>query len=1031
MIRWVTSRPVVAWALALGLLGAGLVAAMRLPISTRSVIELPRLTIAASWPGATPEVVESWVTSPIEGAVQGVRGVIGTSSESAANSAQVTVQLDPDTDIALARLAVLERIEALRAQLPVPAQRSIQVSTYTPSDQQQRSLLIYNITGVYTPGALADTVRQWLVPTLSALPGVGDVGILGGAENGISITYDPDRLQRMGITPAALRAAIDQSRLFETLGVDDDGITLRPVTLLNEPVALDDLASLPISGPGGRVHTLGELASVRPSENSGGRFHRVNGRTAVTLSVRRLPGADAIRTAEHARHIVDSLRPLLPPGIQLQLLSDESTDLRQRMENLLMRGSLAGVAVLLVLLLGMRQIRSALLVLASALLAMAGTALSLYLLKVPANMLTLAGLAMGTGVLVQNGLVVAERLQFAGPGPVARADTARRIAPAIFGATLTTLVVLLPFLYLQGNARAQFVPFAVAFGLALLWSVPAALLILPALARSGQPMHRWPRLARGHFRLLRTVLRWRLLVQCLTVAALAGLAWAFVNKVPRTNWGVYDTDVFRQSIMARVSFPFGADPIQVEALVRELEQIALRQPGNPLITTSGDATSGTITLAFPPETSLGEDPWIASDALTERAALIGGTEMVSVTKPQAAQGFYNSSFFSAPISKQFRIYGYSFAGVLGIAQSLRERLILNPRIPETGVQISQTSDAYSQRPQTSILLTPDRQALARVGATTRDFLSSVQRELAVEGGQTTIQVGATSYPVTLQSSGAAYRQLTELGDGLLQNPAQIRLPLRSVTRIESGQATGAISRMNQRYVRTLAYEFRGPQPMADRRHKAFMASIAVPPGYEVSDGWRDYSHDTSANALGMVFAVGVILVLLAVAMIYDSVWAAAMVFLSLPVSLGGVVIAFWVTGTAFTREAAVGVILVVGLAVNHAILLIDGAMASRRRLGRVTPTAIFRATLDRTEMIVLVTLTTIASLIPMSYGTNPSRDLFAAIAIATAGGVLASALGGMYLFAPLLLGWRAMPWRRWQRRFRRKEAPPTQDGIAT
>ncbi len=1015
MIRWVVNRPVVAWALALGLLGAGLVAAVRLPLSTRSVIELPRLTVSASWPGASPEVVESWITSPIEGAVQGVRGVIGTNSESGAGSARVTVRLDPEADIPLTRLAVLEQIEALRDYLPPAAQRSVRVSNFIPSDEQQRPLLTYSVTGLYTPGALADTVRQWLVPTLSALPGVGEVVTLGGADNGITISYDPDHLQRMGVSAGALRAAIDQSRLFQSLGIDDDGIQIRPVILRNEPVAIEDITTLPISGPGGRVHTLGELATVRPSENSGGRFHRVNGRTAVSLSINRLPGADAIRTAAQARRIVDSIRPSLPPGIQLRILSDESTDLRSRMDDLLLRGSLAGVAVLLVLLVGLRNPRSALLVLASALVAMAGAALSLYLLKVPANMLTLAGLAMGTGVLVQNGLVVIERLQFAAAGSMARSEATRRIAPAILGATLTTLVVLLPFLYLQGNARAQFVPFAVAFGLALLWSVPAALLIVPALARSGLPLRRWPRLARGHFRVLRLVMRWRLLAQVLTVGSLVGMGWVFMNRIPRTNWGNYGTENYSETIRAYVAFPFGTDPIQVEALVRELEQIALRQPGNPRVTTTGDATSGTIAVAFSPEASLTEAPWVASDALTERAVLIGGTQAVSVTKPQQTPGFYNSSS-SGGGGRRIQIYGYSFAGILSIAHSLREQLILSPRVPEEGVQFNFGRENYgSNRTQTTIRLTPDRSALARIGATTGDFLTSVQRELALDGSsQTTLQVGGATYPVMLQSTGAAYRQLSELGDAVLESPGRARVPLRTVSRIDEIQEMGTISRDDQRYVRTLTYEFRGPPRMSDRYHKAFMASIAVPPGYEVTDRY-DYGYqDTSDQALGMVFLVGVALVLLSVALIYNSAWAAAMVFLSLPISLGGVVAAFWMTGTAFTREAAVGVILVVGLAVNHAILLIDGAMPSRLRLGHVTPSAIFRATLDRTEMIVLVTLTTIASLIPMSYGTDPRRDLFAAIAIATAGGVLASALGGMYLFAPLLVGWRSMPWQRWR-----------------
>src|SRR5690606_20351130 len=135
---------------------------------------------------------------------------------------------------------------------------------------------------------------------------------------------------------------------------------------------------------------------------------------------------------------------------------------------------------------------------------------------------------------------------------------------------------------------------------------------------------------------------------------------------------------------------------------------------------------------------------------------------------------------------------------------------------------------------------------------------------------------------------------------------------------EVGEVDGLaeIEREDQQYVRVLSYDFRGPQKLAERTHKAFMAAISVPKGYTVDDARFEWDNDDSAKGLYLVFGIGVVLVLLAVALVFDSVWATAMVFLSLPMAIGGVVAAFWITGTAFTREAAVGVILVVGLAVN-------------------------------------------------------------------------------------------------------------------
>ena len=197
-----------------------------------------------------------------------------------------------------------------------------------------------------------------------------------------------------------------------------------------------------------------------------------------------------------------------------------------------------------------------------------------------------------------------------------------------------------------------------------------------------------------------------------------------------------------------------------------------------------------------------------------------------------------------------------------------------------------------------------------------------------------------------------------------------------------------ITREDQQYLRVVAYEFRGPTRLANRTHDAFMKSISVPPGFLVQDASQYFrEQDTSQKGLWLVFAIGVTLVILSVAMVFDSAWGAAMVFLSLPIALAGVMAAFWWAGASFTREAAVGVILVVGLAVNQSILLVDAALEKRRASAgrRLVPGRVLRAALDRSGMIVMVTLTTLASLIPLAMGTG-SDTLFGAIALATAGG---------------------------------------------
>jgi len=220
----------------------------------------------------------------------------------------------------------------------------------------------------------------------------------------------------------------------------------------------------------------------------------------------------------------------------------------------------------------------------------------------------------------------------------------------------------------------------------------------------------------------------------------------------------------------------------------------------------------------------------------------------------------------------------------------------------------------------------------------------------------------------------------------------------------------AIDREDQQYMRTVAYEFRGPNRLAQRTHDAFMKSVSTPPGYKVEEAaFGFFTPDDSEKGLWLVFGIGIILVILAVALVFDSIWATSIIFLSLPIALGGVIFAFWVMKAAFTREAAVGVILVIGLAVNQAILVTDAGLARRRaRAERGGPVGLgrmeaLRSALDRAGMVILVTLTSMASLIPLAVGTS-TQDIFGAIALATAGGTIFGTLGAMFVVPALLVG---------------------------
>jgi multidrug efflux pump subunit AcrB len=999
MIRWAAHRPAVIWAVCFSLILAGGVAFTRLPLATRTTVELPRLQIFSGWPGVSAELMEMYVTSPIESAIQPVRGVKKTSSESSEGSAMITVELEPGTDVQMARLAIHERLEAIRGDFP-PGVSPPQVSNYVPDDLQEQPLLRYTMAGPYTPGALLKIAEEVAEPRLQAVEGVSDVRSYGGAEPGITVAYDGSRLRQLGISPTAIRTAVQNARVVQALGEQQEGATESAVVVRDEPDKLQDLEQLPIVGPGGQVFQLGELATVRPSEDNRGQFYRLNGETAVALRISRLPGADAIKTAARVRAEAATISRLLPTGVEMTLESDESVDLAKQLDELVLRGGIAFAAVMLVLAISLRNAKSVALVMGSAAVAIAGTSLGLYLLHIPANLLTLAGLGMGVGILVQNGLVVVERLRTAPDTPDGRAEAGRRITPAVIGATLTTAVVLFPFLYLQGNARAAFIPFAAAFALALGWSVLSALIMVPALG-SGHGMHKagWPRLRHIYGKAIGLLVRWRWITLGLTAIGIGVLTWGFVKKVPKSSWSFGGFQ--RTTLTAGLSFPKGSDPASLDRGMREFEAIVVGVPGVDEVETQGSPEGANMTVVFEKEAGLGPLPYELYEKLTQRALLIGGA-VVSVQPPQGP-GYYGGSSGGGVSSYRIKLLGYSYDGVEQLATDLKRRLERIPRVRNVDIN---AGSFWRQERTVSVVLDPDRAALARYGVTAGDFASAVARELA--GGATAmkLQVGEEELPVSVQRAGAESRSLEDLRQAIVPSPSGSPVRIRDLATVTEQAGLSTVSREDQQYLRIVSYEFRGPPKLAERTHKAFMASISVPPGYSAGDQEFSWAPDDSAKGLWLVFGIGVVLVILSVALVFDSVWAAAMIFLSLPVALGGVVVAFWVTGNAFTREAAVGVILVVGHAVNQAILLVDALLETRRagkREGRktgerirLTIAQVVKAAEDRSGMIVIVTLSTLASLLPLAIDTD-ADSLFGAIALAAAGGMIAGTLSAMFV----------------------------------
>ena len=397
-----------------------------------------------------------------------------------------------------------------------------------------------------------------------------------------------------------------------------------------------------------------------------------------------------------------------------------------------------------------------------------------------------------------------------------------------------------------------------------------------------------------------------------------------MKRVPKSaflNWGGQ-----RTTLNVYLSFPRGSDPASLDYAMRDFERLVVGEPSVEQVITTGNRDGASMQVVFTHAEEYGPEPYRLQEVLTQRGVLVGGA---TISIQGQGPGFYSGGGGSSSTFR-IKVLGYSFGGVQQLAYDLKSRLERIPRVKEVDAN---AASFWRKEKSFNIVLDPDRAALAQYGLTSRDFAGALAREIRGPVGATKLEIGDDELDVNVKASGARDRTLDQLRDALV--PTSIGAPVRmaDIAQVEEQEGLSLINREDQQYVRIVSYDFRGPQKLANRTHEAFMRSISVPPGYTVADDEFQWGEDQSSKGLWLVFAIGIVLVILAVAMVFDSTWASAVVFLSLPVALAGSAAAFWIAKASFSREAAVGVILVVGLAVNQVILLVDAAL-ERRTGGR-------------------------------------------------------------------------------------------------
>ena len=1019
MIASIIRRPVTVTMVFVSVATLGIAAWRNIPIELLPDTQLPRLTVAAVYSGSSPEIMEAFVTSPLEAAIQQVRGVENLTSTSTINNSMLQIEFALDTDMEFARMELSERMSAIEDDLP-PGVR-ISVQQYVPDDfsDQTRPLLEYTLTGPYTQERLREYALDNLAPDLQQIDGVSIVPVRGGRDRILEIGLDENMIRSLGLTPDVVRQRVAAMEIVAEAGaVITDGGTLRTLAVRERTESTQEIERLPVLFDRQRIVRIADIGKVTATYEEPTRLYRINGFPAVQFYIIRAPRSNAVRTADLVKARLDELVVSHPSGIRAILDYDQSETIRSQLSDLRARAAIAACIVLVVLLVFVRSLRAALIVFATVVFAILITVNTMYWAGFTMNVLTLMGLAMGFGLVVDNAIVVLEnifrRKRMGDSATEAATRGAADVVLAIVASTGTTLVVLIPFVYFQDELRIYYVPLAMVVGIALIASLLVAFTFIPSVGarllgaikpvtnESAPPPRNQTEalippglrdsiVVRAYVALVRGSLRMPWITVVTALMALGGSYYVF-DKYVSTGmiWGAWGDS--RDRISIQIIQPRGEEIARTDEMARFFEDRLRFIPEIESFTTNVQAQRGEIQVYFPDSLQYTAAPVAIKEQMVQYSLLFAGTD---VRVFGYGPSFYGGGGGSAP-NYYVTILGYNYERVRLIAEELARKLERFSRVRE--VDTNTAGNWWSRDKATEIVVDIDRQRLALHNLTSQDIVRYVgsairgQSERGNQAGSVRIAGEEMLLSVKLQSNrDMDMRTLESLLIPTQNSRASVRLA--SVANVYEREVLNQVIRENQQYQRRVSYEFRGPAKLGDRVLESVLEATELPPGYTIDDDQTFRFSSEEKRQIWGVTLIAIILVYMVTAAVFESIKQPFCVLLTVPMALIGVFLVFFYSGANFTREAYVGVIMMSGIVVNNAILLVDHVNQLRRKEGMALEHALIRGAIERVRPILMTSLTTICGLLPLVlFAKNANANIWNALAYVVIGGLASSTI---------------------------------------
>ena len=994
LARLATRRPVAVTVLAVAVVLLGWVAWTKLPLDLLPDIQSPTVVVSIRSGDRPPAEMERLYGESVEQRLFTVRGIREISQVARTGRLIATVVFEWDADMDLALVDVEKAVGPIRSDRDVD---EVLVRRFDPRQAPVLTLGLVAPSGQPDLAELRRIAERQIATALERLEGVGEARVLGGREREVRVLVDRYRLEAHDLTLEALEARLIAANVdinAGTLEEHDRVFLVRGVSRFRRP---EDVAEVVVKYDREEGRTLpvrvADVAEVVLADAEISHLVRVDGVEGVGLSIYKEAGVNTVSVSRTVREALEGLREDLP-GVEVRVVADEAALVEDAIADV-QQAALIGIGLaVLVLVLFLRSAGPTVVVATAVPVSLLGTLFLMHFAGQSLNIMTLGGLALGAGMLVDNSIVVVEsifRRLSRGDAPAdAAAGGTGRVAGAIAASTLTTCAVFVPVLFVRGLAARLVEGLAFAVVVSLLVSLAVAVLLIPALSGWLLPRHATRTLDPGTGRLERLVaglLRFSPVVVLLAALLAAGGIWTLV----RLGSELLPPSDPRQ-FAVRLIGPTGQRVEATASMVESVETILRDAAGDDLRALQSEVGR------------LPEDDRLIREEQTEentarirvRLAAGGKTGSQVVAAAQAAVGELYG------VEASWEVGASALARALGTAgppveieisgQSLEDlragATLLRDRLSDSPALWNVRSSFEGGPPELRVIL--DRAMADGLGVDLQAVAMVLQA--ALDGRRATIlSTGDEEKDVVIKLPRVRREELLALP---LTTPAGLRLTVGDVVRLEPASGAREIFRRDQRRVAMVTARIApgADFPAAMRAAREALAGTALPAGLRAQLTGEEEERARTFDELRLAGVLALVLVFMVLAGTFESLVHPVTVAASVPLALIGVAAILWPLGRPIGVMEMVGMIVLSGVAVNDAILLVDAARRLMAR-GMTTDDALARAAAIRLRPILMTTATTVLALLPLAIGTGEAARLRSPLALTIIGGILASTAG--------------------------------------